>query len=1398
MPIKTIKIRFAISVIRRAIVSSVVLFLLFPARSVFAHSPEMVSILGGEFDMGSYEGERPVHLVKVDSFYMGKYEITNQQYCDYLNSAKSQALITVTSGVVYKAGSGTSYPYCNTSTSSSYSQISYSGDVFSVRTKGGRNMSNDPMIMVSWYGAVAYCNWLSQQQGKELCYNFSTWNCDFSKHGFRLPTEAEWEYGARGGLSSRRFPWGDDIYHTQANYYSSTSYSYDRGPSRGFHPLWNYTSPVGFFDGEMKYKTDYQWPGSATSYQTTSGKNNFDLYDMAGNVWEWCNDWWGAYSSSPQTNPTGPTSGGYRVLRGGGWNDRASYCRVASRDNKGIPGSRVGGDGFRVVLKGGGPEIKILLPDDNAEFCSGGSMRVEAKITGCPGAASIQVEGKINPDLNHPALTFQKFSDDGKTFGDNVAGDGIYTTEIGLPKLSTGNHTLQVTAYVTTPTGTKTVSDSVTFMVTGRPVGAPTVKLDVTPQNDVLIDVNDPVTITAQVSYPDPKILPEKVYAIIYTGGKEVGRFDLPKVGDVYTKTHIFTQPGPYQVDAIAEAPLGSGYAQSADSKGIYVHIDTLKVSLRIEPESPSGIYLARKRMYFVATVSTERGAPLPERFNITGQVRLPDGTTDIRDFAYMSGCSRPDEPNTMCSDYLPISAGTYSTWAYATASNYATYHGGISLPFTVTENSSKDELKAELSQARETFDGFINTLDSEAEQLCKHGDFLREKASDKKTTAAFDIIFGGVGALPLPIKDKTVKWVVGALKVPISTFAKGPLVDLFTQYSENHSLEDLYHSYESGQLSLIRSQVHNAIQDLEMRLYTMDPDVEDFYVNDLRKRMTANNFVCNKRVLYKNGIVYNLYMKLAYNDDIVVDLVLNGTTTLLTIIAPPIGLGASLFEGLAGTRYHLGEMEEAMQGYKYAFAGVLSLHLDAEFMRDNLFDFISQVDAYHQNPIPQGTIAIDDNSAFWPGLQEHMTGVPGFWFFSYVPKTAWTRFTVKNTGLIPASFSVNADFADTDHILQFLWMMKDPMKGTDLPSVFLVPNEERVVDLYFMDLTASVPFNYFPDRHPWPGYSEYNGSHYGYAPTGIQINYTLIATVKGTELYIVHELTDYYDPVGPYYGYSTGDSLAPVQKVESESATVAQEQSEPNTYRMVEYPIFNTFTKRYIAKPYTYRDAVTIGNPWSLPLAVTLKQPINSKMAVQSIGDPGVVEVNEIVWQVELHPHETKTLTYDFAVVGAKVPQSGFIAVPPATMSIYDSLSDIEARFESGNTRLRVWEEMPADFDASKDINLPDLSVFCYYWLEQDCNYPDWCGGTDLDYKGSVDLNDFAIFAQNWGWTKILADIDADGDIDLSDYAILANQWEEAPGFPSADVTPDNGDGIVDFWDLAMIAEYWLEATTP
>jgi formylglycine-generating enzyme required for sulfatase activity len=299
---------------------------------------DMVYIPDGEFEMGNHVGygysdERPVHAVLLDAFFMSSCEITNQQYCDYLNSAYP-AQIKVYGGVVYASSDDPcDYPYCDTHGYDAHSQIDYNdvSGTFSVRTKGEppRDMNDDPMVEVSWYGAAAYCNWRSSEEGYEDCYNLSAWDCNFSKHGYRLPTEAEWEYAARGGEHNPyyRYPWGDNtISHKHANYFEESTFS--------FHPDWD--------DGTYPY----------TSVVGSFSANGYGLYDMAGNVFEWCNDWYDSayYSVSPYDNPQGPPSGTYRVLRGGTWNVPAIYCRVAFRLDQVGPNYRYYDMGFRIVL----------------------------------------------------------------------------------------------------------------------------------------------------------------------------------------------------------------------------------------------------------------------------------------------------------------------------------------------------------------------------------------------------------------------------------------------------------------------------------------------------------------------------------------------------------------------------------------------------------------------------------------------------------------------------------------------------------------------------------------------------------------------------------------------------------------------------------------------------------------------------------------------------------------------------------------------------------------------------------------------------------------------------------------------------------------------------------------
>jgi len=210
---------------------------------------------------------------------------------------------------------------------------------------GSGKAANHPVQTVDWYDCVKWCNARSQQAGETPVYFTDagltqvytsgevTPYLNWSAKGYRLPTEAEWEKAARGGLSGQRFPWGNVINESLANYYGKTvDFSYDLGPNglnaafaSGAQP---YTSPVGYF-----------------------AANGYGLYDMAGNVFEWCWDWIGTpYAGG--TDPRGPESGSYRVLRGGNWGYNANDCRAANRFNF-DPAVSYYGIGFRSVLPSG-------------------------------------------------------------------------------------------------------------------------------------------------------------------------------------------------------------------------------------------------------------------------------------------------------------------------------------------------------------------------------------------------------------------------------------------------------------------------------------------------------------------------------------------------------------------------------------------------------------------------------------------------------------------------------------------------------------------------------------------------------------------------------------------------------------------------------------------------------------------------------------------------------------------------------------------------------------------------------------------------------------------------------------------------------------------------------------
>ena len=268
--------------------------------------PTMIRIPGGTFQMGSTEGssdEKPVHTVTVSDFYLAETEVTFTQYDAFCEAT------------------GRDKP-----------------------SDSGWGRGQRPVINVDWYDCIEYCNWLSEQQSLQPVYTIDKRSQDpnnssgfdekkwrvtanWQANGYRLPTEAEWEYAARAlngqGGGKVRFGNGQDIADpNQINFDASASYKKPYSRAGIYRQK---TLPVGSFV-----------------------PNSLGLYDMSGNVWEWCWDWYGNdyYASSPSRDPRGPDSGADRVLRGGSWSGFPRSALVAYR-NRGMLSYRNANYGFR-------------------------------------------------------------------------------------------------------------------------------------------------------------------------------------------------------------------------------------------------------------------------------------------------------------------------------------------------------------------------------------------------------------------------------------------------------------------------------------------------------------------------------------------------------------------------------------------------------------------------------------------------------------------------------------------------------------------------------------------------------------------------------------------------------------------------------------------------------------------------------------------------------------------------------------------------------------------------------------------------------------------------------------------------------------------------------------------
>ncbi|MDR3334599.1 MAG: SUMF1/EgtB/PvdO family nonheme iron enzyme [Treponema sp.] len=279
---------------------------------------DMVKINGGTFMMGSPASEASLfddevqHRVTVFSFYMGKYEVTVGEFRQFVNATGYKTTAETSGGGYVWTGSAWE----------TKADANWKNPYFT-------QSDNHPVVLMSWYDVVNYCNWRSQRESLTSVYTINGTNVTWNRNanGYRLPTEAEWEYACRAGTTT--------AYNSGATAESLVGKANVADlTAKEKNPNWTI---VNIRDGYVN-----------TAPVGSFASNSWGLYDMHGNVWEWCWDWYGSYSSGAQTDPLGASSGTNRVGRGGSWTSNGQDLRSASRGSS-TPSYRYYYLGFRLA-----------------------------------------------------------------------------------------------------------------------------------------------------------------------------------------------------------------------------------------------------------------------------------------------------------------------------------------------------------------------------------------------------------------------------------------------------------------------------------------------------------------------------------------------------------------------------------------------------------------------------------------------------------------------------------------------------------------------------------------------------------------------------------------------------------------------------------------------------------------------------------------------------------------------------------------------------------------------------------------------------------------------------------------------------------------------------------------